>query len=183
MVHTNNFSIIHVLLIKVLPIILILTAISQCSSAQGIKVSSYMEATYATPKLGTSATVLLPGIMGAYEFGGFYQKKLDVIINDVDSKQIENALYGLQFGAEFLQNRRFNAYVSVRIGVADASRLVILPSMGAEYMLNSIMGVGAGISYRNFVPSFAGKIFIKTYDMDRFKKEKVYRQKRMYEHK
>jgi hypothetical protein len=182
MIHTRKFSVIKVLLIKVLPIILILGAVIQCS-AQGIKISSYMEATYSTPKLGTSATILLPGYMGDYEIGGFYQKKLDVIINDVNTKQIENTLYGFQVGAEFLHMRRFNVNFSIRVGLTDQSLLIILPSLGAEYMLTSIIGVGAGVSYRNFVPAFTGKLFIKTYDMDRFKKEEVYRQKRMYNYK
>ena len=88
MIPTHKFSVIKSLIINVLTIILILATVVQ-SSAQGINISSCMEATYATSKLSTSTTILLPEYMGGHENGGFYQKKLDAIINDINTKQTE----------------------------------------------------------------------------------------------
>ena len=161
MLHTRNFSLIHVLLIKLLPIALILAATAQCS-AQGLKGSAYMERTISSPKMGYSAVLLFPGYMGDYEIGGFYQKATQGNVNEMDKREMETSLYGLQVGVGFLQSARFNGSFNLRIGLANGSRLAILPSVCIDYMITPSLGIGLGLSERQFLPTYMTKIIIKT---------------------
>ena len=72
---TTNFYTAVILIVKLLPIILILAAAS-CCNAQELKLSTYIEKTKMSPKLGHSLGLVFPGYLGDMEVGGFYQKNM-----------------------------------------------------------------------------------------------------------
>ena len=161
MSRSGNFSVLEVLLIKLLPIILILAATAQCSS-QSFKGSAYMERTISSPKMGYSALLLFPGYIGNYEIGGFYQKTIQGNVNEMDPREIENNLFGLQMGIEFYKTSKFTVDFNLRMGLVNGTRLAIINSLGVEYMITPIIGIGLGISERQFLPTYITKIIIKT---------------------
>ena len=161
MLHTRNFSIIKVLIIKVLPIILIIAAVSHCS-AQGLKGTAYMERTISSPKTGYSVVLLFPGYLGDFELGGFYQKATQGNVNDIDKTEMEISLFGFQIGVGFIQTKKFNATLNLRVGLANGSELAILPSANVDYMITPSLGVGLGLSERQLLPTYMTRIIIKT---------------------
>ncbi|MEQ6118402.1 hypothetical protein, partial [Reichenbachiella sp. MALMAid0571] len=143
---TTNFYTALILIVKLLPIILILAAAS-CSNAQELKLSTYIEKTKMSPKLGHSLGLVFPGYLGDMEVGGFYQRNMLSHNAETTSKKqiIEEQFYGFYMGISFIQRQKVNVNFNVRTGLVNGSLLAITPSVFSDFMLSDALGFGLGL--------------------------------------
>lgn len=156
----NNYCV-AILIVKVLPIIFFILIVVMSSNAQGLKFSTYVEQTIATPKLGYSLGVVMPGYAGDFEVGGFFQKSALNERTERTKKTIEQQFYGMYMSVSFIQSDKINVNFSFRTGLVNSHILVITPSLFTDIMLTDLIGVGAGIRLRNFIPTGQVRAIVK----------------------
>ena len=159
---TTNFYTAVILIVKLLPIILILAAASMCN-AQELKLTTYIEKTKMSPKLGHSLGVVFPGYLGDIEVGGFYQKNMLTNTAETTSKRVimEEQFYGFYVGISFIQRDKINVNFNLRVGLVNESMLAITPSVFTDFMLSNALGFGLGVGMRNLQPTYTGRVILK----------------------
>lgn len=159
---STNFYTVLILIIKLLPVVLILAAAS-CCNAQELKLSTYIEKTKMSPKLGHSLGLVFPGYLGDMEVGGFYQKNMLVDHTESTSKRrvVEEQFYGFYMGISFIQREKVNVNFNVRTGLVNGSMLAITPSVFSDFMLSEALGFGLGLGMRNLQPTYTGRLILK----------------------
>ena len=158
---TTKFYTAVILIIKLIPIILILTAVS--CNAQELKLSTYIEKTKMSPKLGHSLGLVFPGYLGDMEVGGFYQRNMLSHNMETTSKKqiIEEQFYGFYIGISFIQRQKVNVNFNLRTGLVNGSLLAITPSVFSDFMLSDALGFGLGLGMRNMQPTYTGRVILK----------------------
>ena len=159
---TTNFYTAVILIVKILPIILILAA-ATCCNAQELKLSTYIEKTKMSPKLGHSLGLVFPGYLGDMEVGGFYQKNMLTNRVETTSKRVimEEQFYGFYIGISFIQREKINVNFNLRAGLVNDSMLAITPSVFSDFMLSNALGFGLGLGMRNLQPTYTGRVILK----------------------
>ena len=160
---TTNFYTAVILIVKMLPIILILAAVSYSSNAQELKLSTYIEKTKMSPKLGHSLGLVFPGYLGDMEVGGFYQRNMLTNTTESTSKRVimEEQFYGFYIGISFIQREKVNVNFNLRAGLVNESMLAITPSVFTDFMLSNALGFGLGVGMRNLQPTYTGRVILK----------------------
>lgn len=149
---------------KLISISVIILGIATQVLAQELRVSSYVETTSVSPKLGVSiGRVSEFGI----EYGGFYQesKILEAWLMSAEGtanlpRFYEKTFYGLFFNYPVVSSDNFDVLFNVRTGVVNKLYFVITPSFMANYKPGNRISLGAGIGIRSFRPTLQSSISI-----------------------
>lgn len=179
-----NFYKAMIVIVKLLPIIILLLVVTSYGRAQGVKVTSYIEKTKMSPKVGHSIGMVFPGYLGDMELGGFYQKSMaSNYEGSASSRIMEEKFFGFYIGVSFVQTKRLNLIFNLRTGSVNDEFLTITPSVFSDFMISKFLGVGVGMGMRNLQPTYSGRIILKMSNMNSQNTKNNYSQKRTYRYK
>lgn len=124
--------------------------------AQDFKITTYVERTYISPKMGMSAGYRFGC---SFEAGGFYQKEIQSGFSEQPEK-CEHEFYGMYFSIPVLCREKFGLDFMIRSGMVNKENFTITPSLNLDYRPFRILGIGGGIGLRNLRPTFMPRIEI-----------------------
>ncbi|WP_421875256.1 hypothetical protein [Marinoscillum sp.] len=139
--------------------LILFSLVTTATWGQDLLVNSYVEQTNVGPKVGTSIGV---GTNFKFEFGGFYQKAVDVNAPETTpSWTIEQEFYGAYFNYAIAESNHFGLQFNVRTGVSNGQNFVITPSLLGSVSPIKTVKLGAGLGVRAFQPTLMGSISIR----------------------
>ncbi len=126
---------------------------------QALNVSTYMEQTRISPKLGATVGVKWTGSYAYYnrpfsfELGGFYQECTMPEEGETATTEVENNFAGVYFETPLIYMRAFTLDLNVRTGLQNGEYFLITPAAKARYAFGDNLSVGAGVGSRSFQPT------------------------------
>ena len=132
-----------------LAILLVFFAMSV--QAQTLSMSTYVEQTKVSPKLGTRVGIEFVNQIG---LGGFYQKSAIALEAEYGRPMTsENVFYGMYFGYPLMNRGAMDLKLNIRTGVTNGENFTITPSVQSSFRLLQKVSLEAGVGVRSFRPT------------------------------
>jgi hypothetical protein len=129
--------------------------ISNSVNGQSISVSSFIEHTIVSPKIGVSLGYIIEydiedcNRQMKIEVGGYYQKNYAEFKDKGKQLQNEKSNVGLYLESTFLQFHKLEFDFNIRAGIQNSDNLLIMPSIKSEVQIVKRLKIGASIGLRN----------------------------------
>jgi hypothetical protein len=144
-----------------LPVLLVLFSLLGCSSINGqsMNVSSYIEKTPVSPKIGISIGYNFQYKVHGYsrlmeiEVGGFYQKSSVELEETGGILPYEKDLLGLYFESTIVRFNHLKLDFGVRVGYQNNENFILTPNAKTSLLLGERLEIGAGLGLRQFMPT------------------------------
>lgn len=147
-------------LARISAILVMVLATAFNAAAQGVTISTYVEQTKTSPKLGYMLGYTFDSEI-AIEVGLFYHNELpgyDHILAESYMKRRETQFAGFYFGYPAINTEKFDLIIQIRTGVVNNENFVITPTIEGRYKASKRIYVGAGLGTRCFSPTALGKV-------------------------
>jgi hypothetical protein len=136
---------------KAIIIAVLALGLTSVAMSQTMQVTSYVENTHVSPKLGTAITYLFPGMI---EAGAFYQQSATPIEQEYGRPlREEREFLGAYMAYPFFIGDKWNVKLNVRTGISNKENFVITPAVQGTYALFRQIKIMAGVGTRNFRPT------------------------------
>ncbi len=134
--------------------------ISTSIDAQSLTLSSYMEQTRVSPKIGTSvgyqfvSEYAYTDFIFAAEVGGFYQQEVSTVSGENAKKRHrEKSFFGIYMETPLVYLNKFSMGLNVRTGIQNKENFMITPSIKAKYQPADFISFSAGMGARCMQPT------------------------------
>lgn len=132
------------------------------SFSQTVKASIY--SALKSQSKGTSMGIQLPGFIGDIEIGAFYESYANTIGNAEQSGSASSLVStkGIYCSFSMVSTKNWDVNLATKIGTAGEG-VVINPSIGADYYINSFVGVGLETKLEVMKPVVQAKLIFNVF--------------------
>lgn len=142
-------------------LILLMFVFAATTKAQNIAVSTYIEQTKVSPKIGYMMGYHFGEELGI-EAGAFYQTEIQapsqLEATEYNMQPREKTFAGVFFNYPAYNGKKIDVIIQLRTGLVNGENFTITPSIEGKYDLAKNLSVSAGIGTRCLTPSMIGRI-------------------------